>query len=464
MTSLFAMRRFRGLYFWIVALGWMLAAVWARAQEAPTPSDFPLVLADRPQPGGPTITQFVHDRSSRVLILCYHRFAKKKEDALSTTDKDLRAQLQKVRATGFEFISMDQFLAWRRGEANIPALSALITVDDGFLSTYTVADPIFREFKVPYVLFAYTGYIENGSAALTWDQVRKMVKNGVTVASHSATHQHMAGLKTPKAAEASANPEADRHKYAKAYGSDVKSAKTLLTRLSLGLSGELAGAPALAGNARWSQVGLARDPYEAWVWDELYGSRERFHKELGYWMPTFAYPYGSFSDRVAEMGRLAGYDALFTVNPEEVNFTTPIDRVDRFVIYSDHPENFDKALVFRVVGATPEGDPAELPAGVTVSPARHSPAPSRRPEIIANLKTWLATGMDPATLTLRLSGFGNAPFQLDPASGDLRISVPAQLRGKSHTVALEATNAKGEKQRIRWSFLLPPFSNSTASP
>jgi peptidoglycan/xylan/chitin deacetylase (PgdA/CDA1 family) len=419
-------------------------------------STIPLVLEKAPA-AAQASARGEHDRSSRVMVLCYHRFAKKKADSLSTTDAELRRQLLAVRAAGFEFIKMDDFLAWREGKANIPALSAVVTIDDGFKSTLELAHPIFKELKVPYVLYPYINYVGGGSQALTWEQVRQLYKQGVEIGSHSVAHDHMSGLKTPKAAQVGAAPGE------KAWGSDVKSPQALLARLSAVSTGDLSGAVALAGAARWSQVGMARDPYEEWLWNELYGSRARIAEELGYWPRTFAYPFGSWSERVARMGLEAGYEALFTVNPDEVNFSTPVGGMDRFVIYSDHPELFDKALRFRVVGATPEGDPAELPAGVTVAPARHALSATRQPLIQANIRPWLEAGADPAKLALRLSGFGPAPFTLDPATGALSAQAPALLRGASHTAALTGVNGKGEKLALRWSFLLPPPAPAPSS-
>jgi hypothetical protein len=51
---------------------------------------------------------------------------------------------------------LKDFLAWRRGEKNIPARSAIITLDDGWNSTYETAWPILRKFGYPFTLFVYT--------------------------------------------------------------------------------------------------------------------------------------------------------------------------------------------------------------------------------------------------------------------------------------------------------------------
>ncbi len=54
---------------------------------------------------------------------------------------------------------MKDFLAWRRGEKSIPPKSAVITIDDGYVSGYAVAWPILKEFGYPFTMFIYTNYV-----------------------------------------------------------------------------------------------------------------------------------------------------------------------------------------------------------------------------------------------------------------------------------------------------------------
>jgi hypothetical protein len=74
------------------------------------------------------------DLKSEVIVLCYHRFEDKPKDSLAIKPADFEAQMQALKDNGITVISMEDFLAWRRGEKGIPEKSAIISIDDGYLS------------------------------------------------------------------------------------------------------------------------------------------------------------------------------------------------------------------------------------------------------------------------------------------------------------------------------------------
>ncbi len=51
-------------------------------------------------------------------------------------------QMKELKDRGITVIGMQDFLAWKRGEKNIPPRCAVITFDDGLKSQYEVAWPI----------------------------------------------------------------------------------------------------------------------------------------------------------------------------------------------------------------------------------------------------------------------------------------------------------------------------------
>ena len=79
-------------------------------------------------------------------MLCYHRFEDRPKDSLAIKPSDFEAQMQALKDSGITVISMDDFLAWRRGEKGIPDKAAIISIDDGYLSGYKVAWPILKKF------------------------------------------------------------------------------------------------------------------------------------------------------------------------------------------------------------------------------------------------------------------------------------------------------------------------------
>src|SRR5215470_4436569 len=73
-------------------------------------------------------------RNVEVIVLGYHRFGALPggKDTLAIQPEVFRRQMKALKESGITVISMKDFLSWRRGEREIPARSALITIDDGY--------------------------------------------------------------------------------------------------------------------------------------------------------------------------------------------------------------------------------------------------------------------------------------------------------------------------------------------
>ena len=67
---------------------------------------------------------------SEVIVLCYHRFEDRPKDSLAIKPTDFEAQMQALKDNGITVISMEDFLAWRRGEKSIPEKAAIISIDE----------------------------------------------------------------------------------------------------------------------------------------------------------------------------------------------------------------------------------------------------------------------------------------------------------------------------------------------
>jgi hypothetical protein len=98
------------------------------------------------------------DRSVKVIVFCYHRFEDNPRDTLALPPAEFRAQMKQLKDDGIAVVAMKDFLTWRRGEKSIPPKSAVITIDDGYVSGYAVAWPILNEFGYPFTMFIYTNY------------------------------------------------------------------------------------------------------------------------------------------------------------------------------------------------------------------------------------------------------------------------------------------------------------------
>src|SRR3954471_23212680 len=171
-------------------------------------------VTDKPQPGSsaapgtagataapvvaatPKVKKPVVDQTAQVLIFCYHRLVDKiRYPGTEITPAAFEAEMKELKDKGITVIPMQDMLAWKRGEKNIPPRSAVITFDDGWKSQYEVARPILKKYGYPFTMFIYTegvrGGLLGGGQAITWEQLADMRDNGIDIQAHTATHQDL---------------------------------------------------------------------------------------------------------------------------------------------------------------------------------------------------------------------------------------------------------------------------------
>lgn len=311
---------------------------------------------------------------SKVAILGYHRFENPARDSLAITPQMFREQMQALKDAGISVISMEDFLAWRRGEREIPERSALITIDDGYNCAYHHAWPILREFGYPFTFFVYSNYINAGGRSITWKQLAEMRDGGVHIGAHSVSHDNLARPRRNKPAD-----------------------------------------------------------YSAWLENEFTQIRNDLRNNLGLEVVVYAYPYGVHNEAVREMGRATGYEALFTVSGKHVTQDTPADEIGRFIVQSDKPQTFRAALQFgpAMLTAGSQGGPS-----VAVAPAHGSVTGDLSPWIWADLSS--VSGLDPRSIEMRVSGLGLVPAQFNPESGRVSFRPPRRLHQREVTVQIRA--------------------------
>ena len=117
----------------VLSLGLLLAGCKKPAPEPVVPEVAEATPVPTPEPT-PEPTPTPIDLNAQVIVFCYHRFEDKPKDSLAIKPEDFEAQMQAIKDAGIEVISMQDFLAWRRGEKSIPAKSAIISIDDGYNS------------------------------------------------------------------------------------------------------------------------------------------------------------------------------------------------------------------------------------------------------------------------------------------------------------------------------------------
>ncbi|MEI6336975.1 MAG: polysaccharide deacetylase family protein [Verrucomicrobiota bacterium] len=370
-------------------------------KSQPQPAGVPATPAPTPAPTAePTPTPEPIDLTAKVVVLCYHRFEEKGGREMVSTPAEFEAQLQALKDNGISVIPMGDFLAWRRGEKNIPAKSAVITLDDGWLTGYTTAWPLLKKSGYPFTMFIYTDYVKggpkSGGQSMTWEQLAEMRDAGVDIASHTVTHT---GL-----------------------------------------------------NAR---KGKTDAQYREWLKSEIAGSKQILEDKLGIQVKTIAYPYGLHNDVVREVVKEAGYEGGFTVYGQHLGNGGDPALLGRYALDSKNSAVFTKGVLnFSGASSAPSATTI-MPAAATMMtlPADGETISDPAPELKINLAAFGV--VDPKSVTMRLSGLGQVPATYDPATQLLSYKLTQKIYARQVTVIVGAT-ANGKKVETRWSFNIGP--------
>ena len=367
----------------------------------------PLLAQENPEPlAEPTAPEpeTAETSPTRVAIIGYHDFSEDlPETEMRIKTSKFRKQMEAIRQLGLSVISLKDFMDWKKNGREIPENSILITLDDGWKSVYTDAFPILREFGYPFTLYLYKNYVDGGGKALTTPMIREMIAAGATVGSHSVSHPYPATVKREQA-----------------KGTEL---------------------------------------FDAYLRKEIGASKRFLESRFKTPITTYAYP-GGFS--TAEMPPLLaefGYQYAFTVQPAKVTRDMPDTQLPRYMILGTRDLVFELATTFRNPS---DADASAIPTGAITGMIQNIPHPvqpepgdiinSRTPEIAVDLSN--VADIDPATIIMRIAGFGEVPATFDPETKRLSWTVNRKLRHPTCQVSVTWKNTAGKAAdpSLRWSF------------
>ncbi len=395
----------------------LLAVLWLvscdRIKPAPPPVSseppVPEIVADpaaepvEEEPAiDPAVPALTINKSAQIIVLGYHDFTTgKSRNPMEINVDHFRDQMQALKDARLPVISMADFLAWRRGEKDVPDPAVLITLDDGWKSVHKLAFPVLREFGYPFTLFLYKRFVNGGGRALTTPEIREMLGHGGTVGSHSVSHPLPSKIRSM---EKKNSEEAD-----------------------------------------------------AFLRAEMKDSRQFLEDLLAVKVSTYAYPGGYNTEREQEIGKEAGYEALFTVNPARVTWDMPATTLSRFIILGNDPadSNFRRAVSSR---GTSGGDLAKSLLGgpdgetlVSTTPLPDATVATRQPLIAVDVSK--LQGIDPATVVMKIAGFGTMPAVYDAAAGTISYQMREPLRSAECQVFVTFRRAgEAKPDAVNWRF------------
>lgn len=250
------------------------------------------------------------DDHPTATVMCYHIVEHPAAPRMHIDRETFRQHLRYLEMTGYNVIPLSHLYEYVAGtRETLPKNAIVITIDDGWRSTYTEVFPELQKRKFPFTVFIYPNIIGKTANALTWKQIREMAEAGVDIQSHSLTHPYLT-------------------------------------------------------KRRHSSMG--KEQYLKWLRRELGESKRILEKHTGKKVRFLAYPYGDYDRDVAEEAEKAGYTAALTCDFGSVRRGSDPLRMRRFVI----DDKMDFAEFRKYLGAKPMRLAAMTPKpGTLIDPA-----------------------------------------------------------------------------------------------
>jgi peptidoglycan/xylan/chitin deacetylase (PgdA/CDA1 family) len=228
------------------------------------------------------------ERYQTVPVLAYHQFAEKSTNKMTVSREAFEAQMRLLKDKGYQVVSLEQLLAFLDFRGQLPEKAVVITIDDGWRSTYDIAFPILKKYGYPATLFVYTQLIGGGAKSLSWDQLREMAGQGLDVQCHTVTHRNLA----------------------------------------------------------LQQVQESPEQYFEGVRREIADAARTIEQKLGKRPTSLAYPYGDTNGLAIALLRSEGFKAAFTLVREPNPFFAPNFHLGRSMISGDADlARFERNLV-----------------------------------------------------------------------------------------------------------------------
>ena len=151
-----------------------------------------------PTSSAPPVKEVKMVHSSGIPVLMYHKIGDDKDNDAVIREDLFREQMKFLKDNGYNPLTMDQLYDYVVNGAAVPEKPVVLTFDDGYADTYSIVYPIMKEYG-----FAATVFINPGDVGtrLTWDQIREMHKNGITISNHGFQHIEMGQLSEAKQIE-----------------------------------------------------------------------------------------------------------------------------------------------------------------------------------------------------------------------------------------------------------------------
>lgn len=129
--------------------------------------------------GGRDFSHTAQKKAEAIPVIFYHAIIDK-PDGHNITKDNFMEQMYALKAEGWESVTLEEFLAFLRGEIDLPQKSFLIAFDDGAKDSYYPVDPLLRVTDWTALTFILSKYSagEGSYYYLSAGEIDTMLKSG----------------------------------------------------------------------------------------------------------------------------------------------------------------------------------------------------------------------------------------------------------------------------------------------
>lgn len=140
--------------------------------------------------------------ADHATILMYHRFGENTVPSTNIRLEQFDAHIAELKSGPYKLLGLPEIAAKLKAGESLPDRAAAVTADDAYISALTEGWPRLKKAGIPFTLFVATEPVTSKLRGyLTWDQIRQMKAEGVTIGAHSHRHPSLPAM-TPEAARA----------------------------------------------------------------------------------------------------------------------------------------------------------------------------------------------------------------------------------------------------------------------
>ena len=122
----------------------------------------------------------------------YHKFGVSKYPTTSVTIEQFESHLEEFKKPKYSVLPLEFIMDSISSDTTLPENVISFTVDDADRSFLEVAWPRLKALNFSVVLFINTNLVsQNNKNYLNWNEIRQLINEGVTIGSHSHTHNHL---------------------------------------------------------------------------------------------------------------------------------------------------------------------------------------------------------------------------------------------------------------------------------